>query len=258
MVATRYYNANLHDKLSGMILSGFNCEYTYMHGSAENARICGGQCSKSIPQLDFIGDQDHYFGANSDEVSFDVANATNGYGGPITGNCRAQYDAQNFSTSTTIVFPGVGHGVMYSHGNALFNIMNDFFAAPTSSATTWASLDRTGCTLTGGVYSCDGQVTSGEAPCVSYAENPNATVVGTSKTCTAPTTSGTTGTSTGSGSSSTTGTSTGNGTASSSTSNGTNSTAPSPSPPVSGANNPSLAASGGLALVAVLGAAVGC
>lgn len=172
MTAAPYYHAALDAVLSGMIITSFSCEFNYFTSCAANALICGDKCKKTTPQLNIIGDHDHYFGNVSGSISYDVATASNGYGGPITGNCRKAYNDQKFTTSTVVVFPGVDHGLTYTHGNALRSILADFLAAPLSSPTEWASLNRDGCSLAEGIFNCDSQ-TNGEPPCVSYKLNPN-------------------------------------------------------------------------------------
>merc|ERR1711964_412033 len=174
MTAAKYHNAALDSQLSGRIITSYSCEFNYFTSCAENAKICGDQCKKTTPQLNVIGEADHYFGNHSGSISYDVAAASNGYGGPITGNCRKAYNDQQFTKSTVVVFPGVDHGLTYSHGNALRSILADFLTTPSASASSWASLNRTGCSLADGIYKCDGQTMDAQNPCVSYQVNPNA------------------------------------------------------------------------------------
>mmetsp|Transcript_113052 Transcript_113052/g.314652 ORF Transcript_113052/g.314652 Transcript_113052/m.314652 type:complete len:510 (-) Transcript_113052:153-1682(-) len=175
MVAGRYYHEALFARLSGLILSGWSCEFNYYVSCAENARICEDQCDKSLPILNINGQDDDYFGASDgvDSVSEKVAaNTTHGYGGPLTGNCRAAINAQGFAKSTVVDFPGVSHSIMYSHDNALRSLLADFLASPETPAT-WGSLQRPGCTWSHGVYECQA-LRDSELPCVSYEVNPKA------------------------------------------------------------------------------------
>jgi dienelactone hydrolase len=160
-VAGRYYNEALHSKLSGIILSGWSCDFNYFVSCAENARICENKCSKSIPVLNVVGETDGYFAA-SGSVSADVAAGTNGYGGPITGNCKASMDAQGFS-GFVVVMEGAGHGILYTHDNAWRSVLADFVANPTAASL--PSLQRSGCQEQGGVYTCD--ALSESRPCFS-------------------------------------------------------------------------------------------
>lgn len=186
MVSSRYHNSALDAKLSGRILSGYSCEFNYFVSCADNAKICGDQCDKSVPQLNVNGQDDSYFGSVESSVSSVVAtNDTHGYGGTITGNCRKAYNDQAFTKATVVDFPGVSHSIMYSHDNALRSVIADFLADPWAPASSYPSLTRTGCTLTsGGIYECDALHTD-EAPCVSYEVNPNASwnKTASSETC---------------------------------------------------------------------------
>lgn len=174
MTAARYYHADLHPHLAGLVLSGWSCEFNYFMSCAAHARVCGDMCDKTIPVLNVNGGKDSYFSADPSSVSSIVAaNATHGYGGDITGNCRASFNAQSFTKSTVVAFPGVSHSIMYSHDNALRSIMADFLADPESSSAEWGSLKRTGCTMTNGVYECDAD-SGDQSPCVSYVTNPAA------------------------------------------------------------------------------------
>jgi len=170
MVSARYYHATLHAKLSGLLLSGYSCEYSYFVSCADHAKLCGGQCSSSLPVLSFIGATDAYFAA-SGSVAADVAAAPNGYGSPATGNCRAPLDAQGFTRSVSVVFSGTGHSIMYKNDNALRSVISDFLADPTSAAEQpdWASVNRDDCSYAGGVYTCE--EIQDEDPCVGYKPN---------------------------------------------------------------------------------------
>jgi len=164
-VAGRYYNEALHSKLSGIILSGWSCEFNYFVSCSDNAKICEDQCSKAIPVLNVLGDSDEYF-APSSSVSADVAAGTNGYGGPITGNCKAAMDVQGFS-GFVVLMEDCGHGILYTHDNAWRSVLSDFVACPTAASL--PSLQRSGCTEQSGVYTCD--ALSESDPCPGYEVN---------------------------------------------------------------------------------------
>lgn len=176
MVASRYYSPNLHPKLAGIILSGASCEYNYFVSCKENAKLCEGSCSKETPILNFIGDDDSYFGA-TDSLSTKVAASVNGYGGPITGNCFQSLHEQEFRFGTVVTFGPAGHSIIYSHDNAVRSVVYDFMASPKTPAT-WKSIQRSGCSYKGGVYNCDG-LTMGERPCQAGwgPNNPNASFI---------------------------------------------------------------------------------
>lgn len=152
-IAARYHNAALDAKLYGRILSGYSCEFNYFSSCADNAKICGDQCRKDVRQLNIVGDMDAYFGLGS-SVSVQVAADADGYGGPITGNCRAAYDNQQFTTGVVVVLSS-GHSVVPKFDNAVRSLFADFVnnaEAPSS----WASLDRAGCNETStGIWSCN-------------------------------------------------------------------------------------------------------
>ncbi|CAK0803945.1 unnamed protein product [Prorocentrum cordatum] len=171
-VAGRYYNEALHSKLSGIILSGWSCDFNYFVSCAENARICEDQCSKDIPVLNVVGETDSYF-ASSSSVSADVAAGATGYGGPITGNCKAAMDAQGFS-GHVVVMEGAGHSFLYTHDNAWRSVLGEFLACPT--ATSLPSLQRPGCQEQNGVYTCD--ALSESPPCVDWEVNTSVALVG--------------------------------------------------------------------------------
>ena len=170
-VAARYHHPTLHAKLSGLLLSGWGCEFTYMWSCAEHAKLCGGQCSTALPVLAIVGETDAYFGATG-SVAADVAAASNGYGSSsLTGNCRASLNSQGFSRSTTVVFRGTGHSIMYKNDNALRSVLSDFLAAPASAAErpAWSSLSRSDCSFASGVFTCD-EIQDAD-PCVGYKPN---------------------------------------------------------------------------------------
>lgn len=186
MVASRYHHPDLDARLSGRILSGWSCEFNYFVSCAEHAKICGDQCNKEVPQLNINGQDDSYFGRLSTSVASQVANATGGYGGPITGNCRAAYNAQGFSTATVVEFPSVSHSIMYKRDDELRGVIADFLYNPQGPASSYASLNRAGCELSDGVYAC-GKFDNWQEPCVDYEVNNNATARSFSKeACPAP------------------------------------------------------------------------
>jgi len=171
MASARYYHPTLHAKLSGLILSGYSCEYSYFVSCAQHAKICGELCSKDLPILAFIGENDAYFAASA-SVAADVAAAPNGYGSPSTGSCRAPLNSQGFTKSTSVIFKGTGHSIMYTNDNALRSLISDFLANPSSATEqpSWSSLDRAGCTFASGTFTCE-EVQDAPA-CVSYEPNP--------------------------------------------------------------------------------------
>merc|ERR1711997_361074 len=123
--------------------------------------------------MTFIGERDNYFSADPGSLAAQVADDPNGYGGPITGNCRAPLDAQGFTQGVVTVFPEIKHSLIYTHDNAMRSIVSDFLANPTSPAAEWKSLNRPGCVLEGGVYQCDGlNDPPDEPPCSKYVNNP--------------------------------------------------------------------------------------
>lgn len=189
MSAARYYHAQLHPKLAGMMLSGASCEYNYFVSCPENAVVCGGHCSKTLPILSINGDLDNYFG-NVDSVSTKVSASVNGYGAkPITGDCNAAFQAQGFRFGVSVRFPPAKHGILYSHDNAVRSVIADFMAVPTNPSN-WHSLQREGCTWMRGVYKCDPMQPNGESPCVSWKVNPNASWVFKGSTQQSPMTCG--------------------------------------------------------------------
>jgi len=175
MVASRYYHADLHPKLSALIISGWSCEFNYFLTCAADAHICENKCSKDLPILNVNGDLDAYFGALDSVSSRVSANKTHGYGAdPITGSCRSAMNMQGFKFGTAVQMPPAGHSILYSHDNALRSTFADFLAHP-ATPSEWHSIQRPGCTYENGVYDCDALLgDSGEVPCVSYKENPSA------------------------------------------------------------------------------------
>merc|ERR1712117_405550 len=179
MIAGRYFHEDLFPKLMGLILSAWTCEFNYYVGCAENAKVCGGSCSKDLPVLNVVGANDYYFGAGSKSVSYQVAHGKGGYGAdPLTGNCRAALEDGGHTKFAVVSFVGAGHGIIYSHDNALRGVFSDFIAATDewTEPEGWPSLKRDGCTLADGVFSCDegddeAGGSGGEEPCDDYQLN---------------------------------------------------------------------------------------
>merc|ERR1712038_127549 len=113
---------------------------------------CEDKCDKSIPQLNIIGSEDEYFGNQEGSMSYKIQNGEGGYGGPLTGNCRAKYDAQSFTTATVVEFEGAGHGPSYWNDNTMRSIFADFMTNAGESSSSWKSLE--GCKEADGVYTC--------------------------------------------------------------------------------------------------------
>lgn len=179
MVASRYHHPNLDKHLAGRVISAWSCDYNYYTSCAEHAKLCGDECKKNVPQLNLIGTADYYFGRGDSSVASLVATASNGYGGPITGNCRSQYDAQKFDTATVVEFEDAGHGPQYYNDNLWRSVVSDFLNKLGVNPRKWESLQ--GCTETGGVYSCP-QETPDTCKTVNgtYQVNPEATFIVTS------------------------------------------------------------------------------
>jgi len=152
MAASRYHHPKLDSKLKGRILSAWSCNFNYFVSCADHAKICGDQCNKDVPQLNLIGVNDEYFGRGEKSMSSRVAADENGYGGPITGNCRATYDAQEFKHATVVEFEDAEHGPQYWDDNTWRNVMGDFIQNAGKDAASWQSLEH--CTKKDGVFSC--------------------------------------------------------------------------------------------------------
>jgi len=179
MAASRYHHPDLDAKLKGRILSAWSCNFNYFVSCPDNARVCEDKCDKSVPQLNLIGLKDEYFGAEDDTVAVKVAaNKTNGYGGPITGNCRAMYDQQKFDLATVVTFEDSYHGPQYYNDNTWRNVIGDFIAKAGDKAADWPSLKA--CTETDRVWDCpkDGPTTC-KTINGKYQVNPEATFVET-------------------------------------------------------------------------------
>merc|ERR1712045_679818 len=99
-----------------------------------------------------MGTEDEYFGNQDGSMSYKVANGEGGYGGPLTGNCRAKYDAQQFTTATVVEFEGAGHGPSYWNDNRMRSIFADFMMKAGKESSSWKSLE--GCKKADGVYTC--------------------------------------------------------------------------------------------------------
>merc|ERR1712060_500470 len=154
VVVARYHHSTLDAKLSGRIIYSTGCDYSYFMPCMEAARICGHQCRKDVPQLNMIGDKDDYFGRHAESLASKVA-VEGGYGGPITGNCRAEYDNYGFAKSTVVEVKEAGHGISYWDDNLMRGVFADFLNDPTKDNSQWASLAVDRCKLENGVYRCD-------------------------------------------------------------------------------------------------------
>lgn len=152
MAASRYHHADLDAKLKGRILSAWSCNYNYFVSCAKHAEICEGECSKEVPQLNLIGQKDEYFGAVDDSMSSRVAADEKGYGGPITGNCRAAYDNHGFTKATVVEFKGAGHGPQYWDDNLWRSAIADFISHKGDDAAKWESLAK--CEENDGAWVC--------------------------------------------------------------------------------------------------------
>jgi len=160
MVASRFHHQALDAVMAGRILTAYACDFNYFVSCAENAKVCGDSCDKTIPQLNVIGTEDEYFGDQANSMSAKVANGGGGYGGPLTGNCRAAYNAQKFETATVVEFDGAGHGPSYWNDNTMRSIFADFMMNAGKDSKNWPSLAK--CTEASGVYTCpNGEV----SPC---------------------------------------------------------------------------------------------
>jgi len=154
MFVNSYYHVALDRKLSGRIIYAATCDFNYFGACAAAAETCGGECDKDVPQLNIIGDKDGYFGRHAASLSSKLASdPVLGYGGPITGNCRAAYDAHGFTTATVVEVKEAGHGILYWADNLLRGVLRDFLSGPQSLPTTWSALD--GCVVENNVYRCD-------------------------------------------------------------------------------------------------------
>jgi len=152
-VAARYYHKHLERHLTGRIFSGWSCDFNYFFSCAEHAKVCEDKCNKHTPQLNLIGGEDQYFGPNG-SIAQAVASAPTGWGGNITGNCRAAYDSQGFKAGTVVVLPNSSHSLVPKYDNAVRSLLADFLNAPGESQH-WPSLERPGCSEAAGVWRCD-------------------------------------------------------------------------------------------------------
>merc|ERR1719367_2119682 len=102
---------------------------------------------------------DEFFGKHKNSMSVQVASAKGGYGGPITGNCRAQYDMQKFKLATVVVQEDAYHEAQYCDDNTWRSVIADFLKNAGANADTWESLKA--CSIADGVYTCprDGPTT---------------------------------------------------------------------------------------------------
>jgi len=152
MVASRFHHPALDKVMAGRILTAYACDYNYFVSCEESSEVCEDSCDKNIPQLNVIGTEDEYFGNQAGSMSYKVANGKGGYGGPLTGNCRAKYNAQSFTTATVVEFEGAGHGPSYWNDNTMRSIFADFMTNKGDESSSWKSLE--GCTAAAGVYTC--------------------------------------------------------------------------------------------------------
>jgi len=126
MVASRFHHPALDEVMAGRILTAYACDFNYFVSCEESSQVCEDKCDKSIPQLNIIGTEDAYFGNQEGSMSYKIANGDGGYGGPLTGNCRAKYDAQKFKRAVVVEFEGAGHGPSYWNDNTMRGIFADF------------------------------------------------------------------------------------------------------------------------------------
>merc|ERR1712242_325655 len=126
MIASRFHHPALDEVMAGRILTAYACDFNYFVSCEESSQVCEDSCDKSIPQLNVIGTDDEYFGNQEGSMSYKIANGEGGYGGPLTGNCKAKYDAQKFENSVVVEFEGAGHGPSYWNDNTMRSIFADF------------------------------------------------------------------------------------------------------------------------------------
>jgi len=171
MIASRFHHATLDSVMAGRILTAYACDYNYYVSCEENSKVCEDSCDKDVPQLNVIGTLDEFFGDQADSMASKIKNGVGGYGGVLTGNCRAKYNSQSFTKATVVEFDGAEHGPSYWNDNTMRSIFADFMVNKGEAASNWASLAN--CAEANGVFTCD----IGEnSPCQpGWALNPNAT-----------------------------------------------------------------------------------
>lgn len=127
-----YHNEVLDAKMSGRIIMSGTCDYNYFTPCPNARHVCGHKCRKDVPQLNIIGIKDVFFGRQNLEEGFmSMSSAVadekiTGYGGPITGSCREEYDSYGFTNATVVMVRGAGHGVLYWNSNLLRSVLADF------------------------------------------------------------------------------------------------------------------------------------
>ena len=71
-------------KLAGRITTAYACSFKCFASCPETGKVCGDQCSNSVPQLNVTGTSDKYFGKLNTSVASGWLRQSS-YGVPITG-----------------------------------------------------------------------------------------------------------------------------------------------------------------------------
>lgn len=131
VIASQYYHEKLHQEfLDGVMIAAFSCDFTYMNSCADHVKICRDMCSKATPLLAWISDIDPYFSKTDGSMASRVASSRNGYGGGITGNCKAAFDAQGFSRATSVLLQRADHDESAMYEDVIRKLLADFTSSP--------------------------------------------------------------------------------------------------------------------------------
>lgn len=147
---SQYYHKKLYsDFLDGIVIGAFSCDFTYMNSCAKHVQICQDQCTQTMPLLAWISDIDPYFSNADGSVASKVARSSDGYGGEITGNCKAAFDAQEFSSASTVLLKGSAHDESGMYEDTIRRLLTDFTSSPRDHLK-----PPSGCTVEGNLYHC--------------------------------------------------------------------------------------------------------
>eukprot|EP00746_Dinoflagellata_sp_MGD_P012188 gnl/MRDRNA2_/MRDRNA2_125861_c0_seq1.p1 gnl/MRDRNA2_/MRDRNA2_125861_c0~~gnl/MRDRNA2_/MRDRNA2_125861_c0_seq1.p1 ORF type:complete len:462 (-),score=79.27 gnl/MRDRNA2_/MRDRNA2_125861_c0_seq1:94-1479(-) len=134
VIASQYYHEKLHKEfLDGVMIGAFSCDFTYMNSCADHAKICQDRCPKATPLLAWISDVDPYFSKTDDSMASRIAGSRNGYGGEITGNCKAAFDTQGFSRTTSVLLRQSEHDEAGMYEDTIRKLLAEFTSSPESA-----------------------------------------------------------------------------------------------------------------------------
>lgn len=126
MVAAKYWNRRLEERLAGRVILSWSCETNYFSTSK---LLCEGRCSKRTPLLNLIGTEDEFFSSHKQSISNQVASA-GASTSHFQGHCRRAFAEGKFEQSMVVALQEALHDVLATHGRVARHLVIDFLSNP--------------------------------------------------------------------------------------------------------------------------------